>query len=366
MFKLLLWIAGPLSPLLYYRAQAARQTTLLWTLAVAVEKQLPLVPFLEALADEATGKWRSTLRGMAGLLHSGSSIPDALEAVPGLLPAETVAAIRIGAESGRLAPALRETAERYSRRCESVPTEDGSGIGYLCGLLFAMLMVITFVGYWIVPKYKAIFAGFDTRLPELTITVIEVMDFAIKYYYLFVLLVGPAIVVVLRIALQLAAWSAGAIGAPRWLTWLLPRLQTPLLLRSLGLAVDGGRPLTGALAVLTARHPDIAFRRRLAQVEESVTLGADCWQGLYSAGLLRRGEVAVLEAAQRVGNLGWALRGVADSVERRSEQRLRILRELLRPVGLLMAGTVVAFFVIGMFLPVVKLISDFPIEGAGR
>lgn len=357
MFKLLLWISGPLSPLLYYRAQAARQTTLLWTLAVAVEKQLPLVPFLDALADEATGKWGWTLRGLAGFLNSGSSIPDALEAIPGLLPAETVAAIRIGAQSGRLAPALRESAARYSKRYESAPPVEGSEIGYLCGLLFAMLTVVTFVMYWIIPKYKAIFEGFDTRLPELTIAVVEVADFAAGHWYL-VVLFAMAIAGVLRIALQLAAWRAGAIGAPQWLTWLLPRLQTPLLLRSLGLAVDGGHPLPGALAVLTERHPDIAFRRRLAQVEESVALGADCWQGLYAVGLLRRGEVAVLDAAQRVGNLGWALRGIADSVERRSEQRLRILRELLRPVGLLMAGTVVAFFVIGMFLPLVKLISN--------
>jgi type II secretory pathway component PulF len=91
-----------------------------------------------------------------------------------------------------------------------------------------------------------------------------------------------------------------------------------------------------------------------------------CWQVLHSAGFLRRGEVAVLEAAERVGNLGWALRGVADSVERRTDQRLRIFRELVRPVGLLMAGSVVAVFVIGMFLPLVKLLSEFPIEGAGQ
>jgi type II secretory pathway component PulF len=137
-------------------------------------------------------------------------------------------------------------------------------------------------------------------------------------------------------------------------------------LRSLGLAVDGGRPLQTALAVLAARHPDRTFRRRIAQVEESVALGVGCWQSLRSVGLLRSGEMALLEAAQRVGNLGWALRGVADSMERRSEQRTRIVVELLRPVGLLTAGTVVAFFVIGMFLPLVKILSDFPIEGAGR
>jgi type II secretory pathway component PulF len=366
MLKLFFFIVGPLSPLVLNRAQAARQTTLLWTLAVATEKQLPLAPLLEALADEAAGRWRWSLRGLADLLQSGSSIPDALEAAPGLLPAETVAAIRVGDQSGRLAPALREAAAGSSRRCESIPSEEGSEIGYLCGLLFAILAVVTFVMFWIIPKFKAIFAGFNTRLPELTITIIEVTDVAVKYYYLVALFVSLAILLAVRELLRFAAWNAGTTGPPRWLARILPRLRTPLVLRCLGLAVDGGRPLPGALAILAARHPDTSFGRRIGQVEESVAQGMGCWQVLHSAGFLRRGEVAVLEAAERVGNLGWALRGVADSVERRTDQRLRIFRELVRPVGLLMAGSVVAVFVIGMFLPLVKLLSEFPIEGAGQ
>ena len=62
MQKFIEWITGPIWQLLLFRARSARQATLLWTLAVAVEKHVALVPFLEALADEAGGRWRWKLR----------------------------------------------------------------------------------------------------------------------------------------------------------------------------------------------------------------------------------------------------------------------------------------------------------------
>ena len=51
------WLSGLLWPIFFARKLRwqARDATLLWTLAACVEKQLPLVPFLESLADENGG-----------------------------------------------------------------------------------------------------------------------------------------------------------------------------------------------------------------------------------------------------------------------------------------------------------------------
>lgn len=359
------WITGPIWHLLLFRARAARQATLLWTLAVAVEKHVALVPFLEALADEAGGRWRWKLRGLADLLNAGVSIPDALDAVRGILPDDTLLLIRVGAENGRMGPALRDAAMQFSRHAEAVRPPSGSGLLYLCGLAFVMLTVVSFLMYWIMPKFKAIFDGFDMDLPEATVWLITAADFCISYFYI----LGPvALLLVLltgSVSLEFIGRGAGWASPSWWLTRLFPRLQAPLVLRSLSVAVDGARPLEGVLMTLATRHPDPSLRRRMAQVEEQVALGRGCWHSLLAVGMLRSGETLLLDAAERVGNLAWALRGVADSIERRSEHRTRIIMELLRPVALLAAGAVVGIFVVGMFLPLVKIILEYPIERAG-
>jgi protein transport protein HofC len=344
------------------RARAAQQATLLWTLSVAVDRQVTLVPFLEALADEAGGKWRFKLRGLADLLNSGVSIPDALEAISNLLPEDTLVMIRVGAESGQLGPALREAATQFSRRSDTPSTPGGSGIFYFCVLGFAMLNIAGFVMYWIIPKFKAIFEGFDIELPELTLSLIRTADFAFNYFYLIAPLTVLGILVSAAMAFEFMNLAQGQPSSSIFLARWFPRLRTPALLRSLGLAVDGARSFQETLELLLMRHPNLAVRRRLSSVEQAVSQGYGCWESLHSAGLLGRRDAGLLATAERVGNLSWALRGVADSMERRTDQRVRLIAEFVRPAVLLAAGAVVGLFVIGMFVPVVKMVLEMPIE----
>src|SRR5438309_1506129 len=112
------WLIAPFWSVLFGRAEATRQATLLRTLAIAVEKQYPVVNFLEALADEAQGRWGWKVRGLADLIAAGVAIPDALEASRGVLPEDTMALIRVGAQTGNMSGALREAAILARRQGE--------------------------------------------------------------------------------------------------------------------------------------------------------------------------------------------------------------------------------------------------------
>ena len=111
-----------------------------------------------------------------------------------------------------------------------------------------------------------------------------------------------------------------------------------------------------ALELLAERQTDITFRCRLAEISHQIAQGDNCWIALHAAQMLRMGEPALLEAAQRVGNLVWALRGMADSIERRAEYRYQIILEFIDPALVLGLGAVVGGFCISMFLPLLELL----------
>lgn len=354
------WLLAPFWTALLGRAQATRQATLLWTLAVAVEKQFPIVVFLEALADEAGGSWRWKVRGLAELIAVGTSIPDALEAMPGILPRDTVAMVRVGAQTGNLVGALREAARLTRRRGEEPDVHIQGTLVYLATVVLALCLVGTFIMIWIIPKYKAIFAGFDVRFPALTESVIHFCDNFAEYWFLgFPLVLLAFLCFWSFVSLGLELMGLGPVwGQPHWLSsHLWPRLKSPHLLRCLSVAVEGGRPLPEALQLLADRHPDYGFRRRLALIANEVARGDNCWLVLRAAQMLRRGEPAMLDAAQRVGNLVWALRGMADTIERRAEYRHQIIVEFIDPVLVLCLGTVVGTFCISLFLPLIELLN---------
>lgn len=353
---LLNFYLGPLWRMLSFRVRGTQQATLLWALATVVEKNLPAATVLDALADDAGKRQRNRLRGLADLLDAGVPLPDALEAIPGLLPPDVLIFVRVGASSGRLAQALREAASRMTRRNELSVNRAGAGLGYFIGLALVFSAVSSFLMFWIIPKFKEIFGGFGSELPPLTQHVIEASEFAVEYAYLIlpcalVLFAVAASFVALLDSLHPTGYRSGG-----WMTQFFPRLKAPLVLRCLGLAVDARRSTEATLGEICASHPDPACRRLLAAACAEIDAGSEPCATLCRQGLLSRREVAVLLAAQHAGNLGWALRELAASIESRLECRLRLLAEILRPAGLICIGSLIGVFVVSMFLPLVQLL----------
>ncbi len=354
------WLLAPLWAIMFGRSDATRQATLLWTLVVAVEKQFPLSKFLETLAYEAGGSWRWKVRGLAELISAGTAIPDALEAMPGVLPSETVAMIRIGAQSGNLSGALREAARVARRRGDEPAPHILWTLVYMAAVVLGLSAAVTYIMIQIIPKYKAIFGSFDVKLPALTRAVIHFGDNFAAYWYLGFPLIVLAILgfwSVMSVGLELM--GLGPVwGKPRWLSSKLwPRLKAPQVLRCLSVAVEGNRPLPEALQLLADREPDVPFRHGLLDVAGEVTRGENCWIALRGARMLKLGEPVLLEAAERVGNLVWALRGMADSIERRAEYRYHLILELIDPVLVLCVGAAVGTFCISLFLPLLELLQ---------
>ena len=69
-------------------------------------------------------------------------------------------------------------------------------------------------------------------------------------------------------------------------------------------------------------------------------------------------EAAVLKAAERVGNLPWALDEVSDSMRRRMAYRATAVLNVVFPIVLVAFGLVGGWIVIAMAMPLITLISQ--------
>jgi type II secretory pathway component PulF len=93
----------------------------------------------------------------------------------------------------------------------------------------------------------------------------------------------------------------------------------------------------------------------LSDLQSDVSSGNNLWSSLAERRVIRRADASVLASAERVGNLPWALRSVAENIERRADFRTRLLIEFLQPAVILLIGIIVGAVVIGLFLPVVSI-----------
>src|SRR4051794_6557259 len=86
-----------------------------------------------------------------------------------------------------------------------------------------------------------------------------------------------------------------------------------------------------------------------APAGRGVRWGGDWLDVLRAEGLIRAADAAVLDSAQRAGDLAWAFREVAEGAERRLNYRLQALSQALFPAVVLAVGALIGLVVTAYF-----------------
>ncbi len=333
----------------YRKYRASRQYALLWLLTVSAEREVPLTSALEAFARERRGSFARKARRLAALLESGVSLSDGLDQVRGLLPSHAPPMIRVGCQSGALAPALRRAAAVNDLNAPVWMSLTGK-VAYLVLLVFFGMSILVFVFGWIVPRFQKIFLDFDTPLPYLTEQLVSCSQFFVVYWYLFSLLLMLGMLFVLYPAARYFGWNPPGLG------WFTRRLDAADVLDGLALVARQQMPMLDGLDSLAKSYPRSNIRMLLRRAAGDVQAGRDWAESLYSRGLIHRADLAVLQAAERVGNLPWALREMAESNRRRFAYRLQSVVQTAFPLVIIFFGAIVGFIVVALFIPIVSLI----------
>ncbi len=336
------------------RRRTTHQDALLGILSIAADHGMPLAPALEAFSSQCRGEYRRKVLALAHYLRLGMPLPQALEREPGLMPRDAEVLINVGWESGVLAGTLREAASARSA-LQPAWILLSSRFAYFVVLLGVIQVIVGFLMYFIIPKFEAIFNDFGASLPEITILLIHVSHWLVRYGWLFgLLLIGAELFLLMYLPVSFYGW----------VNWYVPGLDrlflarhTGLILRSLARVVEGGQPIQWGVATLVKCYPTWWVRRRLRKVALDLTEGKDWCQSLYERGLLRGADAAVLDSARKAGNLPWALRQTAESGERRLAYRLQAWVQALFPFFVILIGAIVFVIAVGYFTPLVILIE---------
>ena len=138
---------------------------------------------------------------------------------------------------------------------------------------------------------------------------------------------------------------------------MVRRIDTARILDSLSIIAGRQKPLVDGIAVLAASYPKSNIRRLLLLVLYDIESGCEWTDSLYHRQLIRRSDLWLLQAAERVNNLAWAMRELADSSRRRFIYRLQAIVQAACPPAVIAFGLVVMFIVVSLFLPLITLIE---------
>ena len=341
-------------PSLAFRFRSTERRSLLWTLMLASERDIPLETAARAFAGERHDHIGARAFDLAEYLEAGLPLALALRRSRLHFPESVLLSAELGQQTGNLGGALRR----------SLGTNDETGqilrnaserLLYLIFLVLFASVVLTFMMLKIVPAFLKILDEFGLEAPSALKLLVGVTGL-IAHYWLIPLVAFIVLVIVADRAIFRYAGTS-----PASMPWLVAGWQCAdrsVIMHWLAHAVRQNRPLPEMMRLIAGYVTRAKLRRRLQKTARRIDQGVDWIECLEDADIVRRPEAAVFRAAERSGNLAWALDEMSESNTRRTAYRLRAFVNVAFPLATIVMGAFVLLVALGLLSPLFQLISS--------
>jgi type IV pilus assembly protein PilC len=321
-----------------------------------IKAGLPILTSLELLLKrQKSPVFRTILENVRDRVHTGELLSDAFLA-QGVFPKIYTTTLLAGEKSGN----LEEVLTRYiafQRVSLAVRKKVLASLVYPALLVAGVILILTVLLNFVIPKFQALFADFGAELPKITVFTLTVGT-AVRSYFLIII---PALAVVLFLTWR---WSKSESGS-KWLDQV--RLSLPLLgsiwlkyqiamfSRMLSTLLAGGIPLMPALQTAADSMQSRLISNATMEAAEKVREGSPLSRSLEEAEVFPPLAVEMIEVGESTGALPAMLNSVAEFYEEDVQTALVAALSLIEPAILIFMGIIVAFVLISLYLPIFSL-----------
>lgn len=353
------WASFLLLPLLagivvwnFFEFSKQERSARLGQVAIALDRGLPLVDILEAMARERGGRWAGLARFQAHRVATGTPYSDALEMSGDYPEFGPALAVGIGESLGGKTHPLGEALRLNAEQRINASTEIG-WLFYLYVILVQAFVITSFLAVKIVPVLVKMF-------DEFAIDLNVAFESLVTYSQVVMLLLVPVSVLFVPLTIFTYGWAMtydrGSGYFARWFSWMPSSIDQVWILRGLAWSIAANRPVEEALPLIRQYYRGISARRRLSRAIQAMNDGLPWIDALRFARLLSVADARLLRAAERTGNITWALREVSQSIVRRRGLWLKRLRSVAFPLGVLFCAIPVALTACGVLGMIADLV----------
>jgi len=321
-----------------------------------IKAGLPILTSLDLLLKrQKSPVFRAVLENVRDRVRSGELLSDAFLA-QGLFPRIYTTTLLAGEKSGN----LEEVLTRYiafQRVASAVRKKLLASLVYPALLVSGVILILTVLLNFVIPKFQALFADFGAELPQITVFTLTVGTAVRNYFFI----IFPAIFAALFVMWR---WSKSESGSQRLdrvrlavplvgSIWL--KYQIGMFSRMLSTLLSGGIPLMPALQTAADSMQSRLISSATMKAAEKVREGSPLARSLEEAAVFPDLAVEMIEVGESTGALPAMLNSVADFYEEDVQTALVAALSLIEPIILIFMGVIVAFVLISLYLPIFSL-----------
>jgi general secretion pathway protein F len=326
-------------------------------LATLISAGFPLVSALDALVPQTKSHgFKKILAQIKNLIVEGNSFARALSNYPGQFSPLYVNMVRAGETSGTLEIVLERLAD-ITEKQQALKNRIQTALAYPIFMLVIGTAVLFILLIYIVPSITAIFADMNQVLPTPTRILILLSDFLKSYWWSVFILFAAAAVFFNRVKKTEKGryWIDKAMLLWPGVGILVKKLAVARFARTLGSLLENGVSMLIALDIVK----NITGNKLISNSVETAAIEVGKGQGLGVAlagsGIFPQLSIQMIQVGEQSGQLEAMLTKISDVFENEVEITIMRLTSYLEPVMILVMGSIVAFIVLSICLPIFEM-----------
>ena len=323
-------------------------------LSITINAGVPLRDALETIsADMEHPALQRTVQSLIELLHAGKTFSQALAAQPRVFDTLMISLVASAEESGSLPQTLNQIAG-YLERSERLARKVASITAYPIFVAVFFCLVCTIMTFFVLPKFQAMFTGFNTQLPLITRVVFGTNQFVLHH----IVLLALALFTVVMLAVLYRRTPSGQLRIdglklrlPLWGTCMRKFIMARVC-RNLAIMLRGGVPVTGALEIISRVANNRVVERAVLAARQRVMGGADIAVSLAEGEVFPRLLVSMVGVGEQSGRLPEVLERISDLYEDQVEGAVMVATALFEPIMICFFGAIVLVLVLAIYMPI--------------
>jgi type IV pilus assembly protein PilC len=269
--------------------------------------------------------------------------------------------VKAGEISGALEITLRRLAE-FMEKAQRIKGKVKSAMFYPAAVMFVATAILILMMVFVVPRFQLVFDGLmnGKPMPLFTTFILRISE-GVRHH------APVAAVAVLALGAGLTIGLRTRLG--RWLFDQF-KLTMPILgevfrkaaisrfARTLGTLLGNGVPVLQALQIVKETSGNVVVGKVVSSVHECVKQGDSITTPLRSSRVFPPMIVGMVDVGEQTGALPDMLLKIADGYDEEVDNAVSATTSLLEPIMIVFLAVVVGCIVIGMFLPILRIVEE--------
>ena len=329
-------------------------------LATMFRSGISLVEAVRILSEQSPGKpFRKILAEITAEMEGGTAFSVAVAAHPKIFTSVFVNMVRAGEAGGNLDEMLERLAIFFEKE-RATREKVKSAMVYPVIMMVIMVLVVTFMMLFVIPRYVESFAMMDIELPLPTVIIMGISSWMQTYWYaLLLLLLLPVLLLRVirgneRASRKLDYWKLKVpIFGKLWHKQAIARFS-----RTFSSLYVAAIPILPSLTIVSHVVGNAAIGKVITDIREEVRSGNSIAEPLQATWLFPPMVVQMIAVGERSGSLDTMLEKVADFYEADVDTLADRLKVLLEPLMIVALTGVVGLIVLAVLMPSFKMMQN--------